>query len=278
MVEDSEAIEGGYVLLARRISESSLMTMPDAAFKVAIWLLGKAQWRPRKVFDKYAKKEIVVDRGEWLGTMAQIVETANLSKSQVSHAFERLFQHGFLADRRTPEAKSGQGFMHVSLCKYMVYQNAEAYIGTGQEQDKNTVRTNNNTIKQLNKKEETTDIASSEKRPSLEAPLFDSAQGEPNGSLLAGCAPGPRGPTPPDSPSKAPRRSKMDFDFENTQWKNITKEDLDKWGDAYPACDVMQELKKAAMWLESHPNRRKKNYRAFFSGWLSRCQEKGGTR
>jgi hypothetical protein len=38
------------------------------------------------------------------------------------------------------------------------------------------------------------------------------------------------------------------------------------------------ELAKASEWLASHPKKAKKsNWRAFITGWLTRCQDRGGT-
>jgi len=38
--------------------------------------------------------------------------------------------------------------------------------------------------------------------------------------------------------------------------------------------EIRQELNKAALWLASNPERKKKNYRKFLTGWLSRAQQK----
>ena len=59
----------------------------------------------------------------------------------------------------------------------------------------------------------------------------------------------------------------------------ITAEDRDGWRKAYPACDLDIELAKMAEWIKGEPAKgRKKNYRRFVTGWLSRTQDRGGTR
>ena len=64
------------------------------------------------------------------------------------------------------------------------------------------------------------------------------------------------------------------FDFEKRKFLNITIEDKAGWIDAYPAVDVDQELREMREWLLSHPEKAKKRYRQFITGWLSRRQDK----
>jgi len=46
---------------------------------------------------------------------------------------------------------------------------------------------------------------------------------------------------------------------------------------AYPACDLDAELRKAHMWLLSNPAKSKKKlFFRFITSWLGRCQERGG--
>jgi len=68
------------------------------------------------------------------------------------------------------------------------------------------------------------------------------------------------------------------FNFEKRKWENITDEDKKGWKKAYPACDITIELAKMADWLLSNPKKRKKNYRSFITNWLSRQQDRGGTK
>lgn len=62
-------------------------------------------------------------------------------------------------------------------------------------------------------------------------------------------------------------------------WGGIQSEDMKLWNEAFPACDIKQELKKMAAWIIANPAKgKKKNYRRFITSWLSRTQEKGGTK
>ena len=62
-------------------------------------------------------------------------------------------------------------------------------------------------------------------------------------------------------------------------WAGITDKDRTDWAVAYPAVNVDQEMAKAHQWLLARPaKQRKKRWRAFLTGWLSRTQENGGSR
>jgi len=77
-------------------------------------------------------------------------------------------------------------------------------------------------------------------------------------------------------PSSKP--PKITFNFETKKWENITSDDIQIWKDAYPACDVRAELRKMKAWLLANPDKRKKNYKRFIINWLSRQQDRGGTK
>ena len=62
-------------------------------------------------------------------------------------------------------------------------------------------------------------------------------------------------------------------------WTGITDKDRSDWAVAYPAVRIDQEMAKAHQWLLARPaKQRKKRWRAFLTGWLSRTQESGGSR
>ena len=48
--------------------------------------------------------------------------------------------------------------------------------------------------------------------------------------------------------------------------------------EAYPACDIPQELKRMAAWVKANPLKRKKNWDAFIVRWLTKTQDRGGTK
>ena len=61
---------------------------------------------------------------------------------------------------------------------------------------------------------------------------------------------------------------------------DISAQDVANWSSLYPAVDVEQELRKMIGWCESNPQKRKtkRGAAAFITRWLSKEQDKGGTR
>jgi hypothetical protein len=69
------------------------------------------------------------------------------------------------------------------------------------------------------------------------------------------------------------------FNFETSKWENITEEHISLWNKAYPACSITIELAKMKAWLlGAGAKGHKSNWNKFISGWLSRTQNKGGTK
>lgn len=58
----------------------------------------------------------------------------------------------------------------------------------------------------------------------------------------------------------------------------VYKADIDRWGELYPAVDIIQELRKMAGWIEANPQKRKTRtgIKKFINSWLSKAQDKGG--
>jgi hypothetical protein len=72
---------------------------------------------------------------------------------------------------------------------------------------------------------------------------------------------------------------KLCFNYTSKKWQNISDKDVEIWQDAYPACDLEIELTRMIAWIVSNPTKGKKsNWRKFINNWLSRTQDKGGTK
>ena len=74
------------------------------------------------------------------------------------------------------------------------------------------------------------------------------------------------------------KEEKIDFNFSSGEFINIKDEDIKIWNEAYPRCKIDIELKKMKAWLLADPKRKKINYKKFINGWLSRTQDRGGTK
>ena len=68
------------------------------------------------------------------------------------------------------------------------------------------------------------------------------------------------------------------FVFTTRSWGKIPDEDMKTWQESFPACDINAELKKMSSWLVANPKQKKSNYRRFIHNWLTRAQDRGGTR
>ena len=75
------------------------------------------------------------------------------------------------------------------------------------------------------------------------------------------------------------KKLKIEFDFQEKEFKNIQEKDIKGWESAYPACDIDIELAKMKEWIISNPKKgKKKNWRRFITNWLSIQQDRGGTK
>lgn len=78
--------------------------------------------------------------------------------------------------------------------------------------------------------------------------------------------------------SPQPKKFILKFDYEKGDFdKTLPEVWLQVWIDAYPAVDILAEISKAKAWLFSNPKKRKKDLKRFLTGWMSRCQERGGS-
>ncbi len=66
------------------------------------------------------------------------------------------------------------------------------------------------------------------------------------------------------------------FNFETLRWEGITIDQVKRWEEAYPDCDVVDILtKKMPVWLDANPQKaHKKNFKRFIVNWLSSQQER----
>lgn len=80
----------------------------------------------------------------------------------------------------------------------------------------------------------------------------------------------------PTSAEPESKPEEIDWDHQEG-FRGISKQDLIDWGQAYPACAINRQIAAANQWLKANPAKaRKKLWRKFLTGWLSRAQEKGG--
>ena len=68
-------------------------------------------------------------------------------------------------------------------------------------------------------------------------------------------------------------KSKQKLGFSGGKWIGITEEQMQVWADAYPSCDLVVELKKAAAWIVSNPHLAPKSqFGRFLNTWFAKQQ------
>lgn len=98
------------------------------------------------------------------------------------------------------------------------------------------------------------------------------ANGADNGSNNGCCNALPTIPTKPNQPTTC-----IALDDQRRCFTGITEADFAAWNQAYPACDVPGEIRRAVEWAITNPKKRKKNWGRFLTSWLGRVQERGGS-
>lgn len=157
-------IQGGFVILARAIQNSSLMKMKGNDVKFAMYLLADANWQDVKWYDEHQRKEIIVKRGEMVGTLRSWAGGASMSLQSVRSALKRLLWHGFIQDITPTPVKRAHGYTHLRIRKYETYQDVTNYVvaettqgqhrtNTGLTQDQHTSLNKDKNLKHLKQKE-----------------------------------------------------------------------------------------------------------------------------
>lgn len=96
----------------------------------------------------------------------------------------------------------------------------------------------------------------------------------PSTSHLAPC----ESPSRPATAGRSTTKDSIGWDS-SEGWHGITDADREAWATAYPACDIRQELARADQWLKANPTKAtRKAWRRFVTSWLSRTQDRGGSK
>lgn len=88
---------------------------------------------------------------------------------------------------------------------------------------------------------------------------------------------GPTGSRPPNQPGTPPLLQLNAQDDEIAflgRFFAVGKRQVEAWSDAFPAVDVLAEIRRAHAWVEADPRRRKVRWKRFLVGWLGRAQDR----
>lgn len=128
-----ENIDGGYILLARKIIESELMNKPPHYLKLWIWMLGKAFWRDGDQ----------LKRGQLLTTIEEMRDAGGyyvgarrrlLTRDEVRSCYE-----AFSKATMITTAKTTRG-MVITILNYDLYQSVSSYESHGEPHAENTAK------------------------------------------------------------------------------------------------------------------------------------------
>jgi hypothetical protein len=74
----------------------------------------------------------------------------------------------------------------------------------------------------------------------------------------------------------SPARKGVVFDYDAGRFQQVLPELVEKWQKAYPAVDVLSELRRMETWASANPVNRKSNWQRFVVNWLTRAQDRAG--
>jgi len=78
---------------------------------------------------------------------------------------------------------------------------------------------------------------------------------------------------------KGKKEKNITYNHSSSNWEGILEEDKKAWQEAYPACDIDIELAKMREWVKGAGAKgHKSQWRKFITNWLSRNQDRGGTK
>jgi len=66
------------------------------------------------------------------------------------------------------------------------------------------------------------------------------------------------------------------FDYDAGRFDQMPPDLVEKWQQAYPAVDVLSELRRMEAWASANPVNRKSNWQRFIVNWLTRAQDRAG--
>ena len=76
----------------------------------------------------------------------------------------------------------------------------------------------------------------------------------------------------------SPKRKGIVFDYKAGCFDQIAPHWMVRWEQAYPAVNVLGELRRMEAWVVANPMNRKSNWQRFIVNWLTRAQDRAGRR
>lgn len=235
----------GFFIIFRELFNDPLWLNGSPTMKLLmIYLMGKVNHEPSMWMWEGEKFE--VQRGQTITSLEKLQREIGkgVSIQNIRTALNNLEKYGFLTNQST---KSGR---LITIVNYDELQGIDNK--TNKDTNKDLTKTSQRPNKDLTTNNNNNNINNDKNDKKIHTALNDK-----NHSTL---------------------KKKINFNFDTNKWENITKEDIEIWSSAYPACDINMGLNQMRAWLIANPNKRKTNYRRFITNWLSRWQDSGGVK
>lgn len=214
--------------------DSRIWANPDL-LKLWLWCLAKATYLDEKWVSIKSGKgfiDIEIKRGQFLYGRHSAASELDINPSTMRERISKLQKLGFI------DIKSDKQYSIITICNYDYYQKRDNEKGQpqGQQTHQPTLTPDDTKKKEEKVKKKETTITGTGKPP------------------------------------PATGKEKVDFDYEKSKFKNITDDHRTQWKQAYPAVDVLSELRRAEVWAAANPKNRKSNWERFIVNWLSKAQ------
>ncbi|MFA5559973.1 MAG: hypothetical protein WDA59_11075 [Methanofastidiosum sp.] len=235
----------GFFIIFRELFNDPLWLNGSPTMKLLmIYLMGKVNHEPNMWMWEGEKFE--VQRGQTITSLEKLQREIGkgVSIQNIRTALNNLEKYGFLTNQST---KSGR---LITIVNYDELQGIDNK--TNKDTNKDLTKTSQRPNKDLTTNNNNNNINNDKNDKKIHTALNDK-----NHSTL---------------------KKKINFNFDTNKWENITKEDIEIWSSAYPACDINMGLNQMRAWLIANPDKRKTNYRRFITNWFARWQDSGGVK
>lgn len=239
----------GRFLIDRNIFESKLWS-DIIKFRLFFYILGKAAFK-----DNVIVNGIKLKRGQYLRSYRNLAEDLaykekNGFKKYSLATIKRKIKE--LADEQRLEIKetlSGTLFTVKNYDQYQHFEGVKEALRNGNETATKQERNGNETA---TKQEELNKINANKDLKDNSSELLKAHEQE--------------------------EKAVIELQLNDKSQYPVYKEDIARWGELYPAVDIMRELRKMVGWIEANPKKRKTRtgIKRFINSWLSKAQDKGG--
>lgn len=277
----------GWVKLYRKLLENSIITEPHS-LQVFMYCLLRANHTTRKIL--MGGKELILQPGQFVTGRNEASSVLKLKGKMWDRKTILLEKLGILTRKVTNQ------FTIITIVNWNSYQGTNNNDDQVYDQrrtskgptDDQHMTTNNNEKNDENYKKKEVDTTSGldgENAVSITQGEYTSTNVKPNRcSELSGMGEGSiSSPTTSimekcdsvDTTSQS--NSKIHFDSEAGIFGCIPELLITKWQEAYPAIDVLSELKQMESWVLANPKKHKSNWQRFIVNWLKSSQDKSET-